>query len=80
MFGAKLDNVKYKVLQIPYKDFGLNLGKKGMIDYAHKYGIAVQYWTINKAEDIEQLTKNGADAIMSDDPKLAYEVITELTK
>lgn len=80
MFGVSLDNVKYKVLQIPYKDFVINLGKKGMVDYAHKYGIAVQYWTINKAEDIEHLTKIGADAIMSDDPKLAYDIITELTK
>ena len=80
MFGVKLDNVKYKVLQIPYKDFVINLGKKGMVDYAHKYGIAVQYWTINKAEDIEHLTKIGADAIMSDNPKLAYNIITDLTK
>lgn len=73
--GIPLDNVKYKVLQIPYKDFVLNFGKKGMIDYAHKYGIAVQYWTINKAKDIEWLSSIGADAIMSDDPKLAYDIV-----
>ena len=75
MFGIPLDNVKYKVLQIPYKDFVINFGKQGMVDYAHKYGIAVQYWTINKAKDIEHLYSIGADAIMSDDPKLAFEII-----
>lgn len=77
IFGIPLDNVKYKVLQIPYKDFGFNFGKKSLVDYAHKYGIAVQFWTINKAKDVEHLTKIGADAIMSDDPKMAYDVITK---
>ena len=75
IFGIPLNNVKYKVLQIPYKDYVLNFGKKGMVDYAHKYGIAVQYWTINKEKDIRHLASIGADAIMSDDPKLAYDVI-----
>ena len=75
MFGVKLDKVGYKVLQIPYKDFGLNLGKKAIVDYAHKYGIAVQYWTINKAEDIRYLTDIGADCIISDNPRLAYDII-----
>ena len=78
VLGIKLDNVKYKVLQIPYKDFVLNFGKKSLVDYAHKYGIAVQYWTINKEKDIRHLTKIGADAIISDNPKLAYEVINDV--
>ena len=80
MFNIPLTNVNYKVLQIPYKDFGLNFGKKGMVDYAHKYGIAVQYWTINKKEDIEHLSKIGADAIMSDNPKLCYDVVEDVFK
>ncbi len=68
-------NVKYKVLQIPYKTYVINLGKKAIIDYAHKYGLAVQYWTINNKKDIEALTAMGADAIITDDPKLAYNLI-----
>lgn len=75
MFGISLENTKYKVLQIPYKDFVINFGKKSIIDYAHSYGIAVQYWTINDAKDIEYLTSIGADCIMSDDPRLAYQII-----
>jgi len=75
MFGLPLNNVKYKVLQIPYKDFVINFGKKSIVDYAHKYGIAVQYWTINKAKDIDHLNAIGADAIMSDNPKLCYEIV-----
>ncbi len=77
MFNVDLakKNVKYSVLQIPYKDFVINLGKKSIVDYAHKYGIAVQYWTINSEKDIRYLTSIGADAIISDDPRLAYQVI-----
>lgn len=79
MFNVDLSkkNVKYRVLQIPYRDYAINLGKKSIIDYAHKYGIAVQYWTINKAKDIKALTEMGADAIITDDPRLAYNIINE---
>ncbi len=68
-------NIKYKVLQIPYKDFGINLGKKSIVDYAHHYGIAVQYWTINKEKHIKHLVEIGADAIITDSPDVAYKVI-----
>lgn len=80
MFGVDLDkkDIKYRVLQIPYRNFGINLGKKTIVDYAHKYGIAVQYWTINKEKDIRHLSEIGADAIITDDPRLAYFVINGL--
>lgn len=66
---------KFKVLQIPYKSYGLNLGKKSIVDYAHHYGIAVQYWTINKEKQIRHLVEIGADAIITDCPDVAYKVI-----
>ncbi len=77
MFDVDLSqkDIKYKVLQIPYRDYVLNLGKKAIIDYAHEYGIAVQYWTINDAKEIKELTAMGADAIITDDPPLAYKII-----
>lgn len=77
MFGIDLSTkiLNYTVLQLPYNDYGFNLGKKSIIDYAHKYGIAVQYWTINDEDDIAYLNKIGADAIITDNPQLAYTVI-----
>lgn len=68
-------NYKFDVLQIPYKDFGINFGKKSIVDYAHHYGIAVQYWTINDENDIKHLVEIGADAIISDSPDIAYKII-----
>lgn len=75
--GINLDkeSIEYDALQIPYKKFGLNLGTEDIINRAHKNDIAVQYWTINDPEEIRELNERGADAIMSDNPKLAYEII-----
>ena len=65
----------YRVLQIPYKDYVINLGKPAIIEYAHANGIAVQYWTINNAEDMAYLAACGADCIMTDNPALLYKTI-----
>ncbi len=70
--------VTYVALQVPYGDSALNLintGTKAFINYAHKYDIAVQYWTINDAESAEYLIENGADAIMSDYPDMVLQLI-----
>lgn len=79
MFGIKLDASKlgYKALNIPYKSFVVNMGKKSIVDYAHAHGIAVHYWTINDEKDIRHLKSIGADGIISDDPALAYATINE---
>lgn len=74
LMNRDLGTVKYNVLQIPYMNWFPFLGSKSFIDYAHKYGIACQFWTINEASQMETLIKNGADCIMSDNPKLLYEV------
>lgn len=74
LMNRDLGTVKYNVLQIPYMSWFPFLGSKSFIDYAHKYGIACQFWTINEASQMETLIKNGADCIMSDNPKLLYEV------
>lgn len=78
-------NISYTVLHLP---FGINVmpkrndgtqianfGTREIINYAHKYNIAVQFWTVNNAEDMIYLRDNGADAIMTDYPDLACETI-----
>ena len=67
---------KYKALQIPHDGYYVfSLASGRMINYAHKNNIAVQYWTVNDAEDVKNLNELGADCIMSDDPDMAYDVI-----
>ena len=75
--GADLSKrgVGYCALQIPYSSSISFLGTKGLIEYAHKYNIAVQYWTINEEEDMRHLQSIGAECIMSDKPDLCYSVL-----
>lgn len=73
--------IKFFTLQLPYYwDEGLllvaNLGKASFIDYAHKYGISMQYWTINKPEDARALAAAGADLLMTDYPDRIREALT----
>lgn len=81
LWGRHLDTDKlgYSVLQIPtglenFYDFAT----VEFIDYAHAHDIAVQYWTINDADDVIRLAQNGADCIMTDDPKMAYEALVSI--
>ncbi len=67
------EKIKFTALQMPYywddgKLMVANLGRTGFMDYAHKYGISVQYWTVNKAEDAQMLSQSGADLLMTDYP------------
>ena len=75
--GADLSKrgVGYCALQIPYSKSISFLGDAELIEYAHKYNIAVQFWTINESDDVEYLQSVGADCIMSDSPDMCYDVL-----
>ena len=78
------EDIKFMSLQLPYYwDNGLllvsNLGKTKLIDYAHKYGISVQYWTVDKPEDAETLIYNGADVLMTDHPERIFDILAQDT-
>lgn len=69
--------VNYTALQIPYNmpyRLIVNLGTTKVINYAHKNDIAVQYWTINRPEELAYLTSIGADCIMTDYPNELYSI------
>lgn len=79
-----LQNVRYSLLQIPYgvyrKPWGteiIHLGTKAFINYAHRHNIAVQYWTVNTADNMLYLRGNGCDAVMTDYPDLAYRTLSK---
>lgn len=58
-----------------YKGIKINLAKKRLIKKAHKYGIAIHFWTINTEKEMRKLIKLNPDAIMTDDLKLYNLVI-----
>ncbi len=75
------DDGDFACLQIPMeydiKGIELELDKKTLIDRAHRRNVAVQYWTINDAEEMRELIELGCDAIMTDDPVLLKQVLEE---
>ncbi len=76
LFGVNnLVSNQFSCLQIPMKQSILDLTLDMYIEKAHKKNIAVQYWTINDDEDMRYLINKGADAIMTDDPKLLRDVL-----
>ena len=62
------------ILQIPPEEYGIPLNIRGLVKAAHKHNIAVQYWTINKEEEMRHLIEIGADGITTDYPHLLKEV------
>jgi glycerophosphoryl diester phosphodiesterase len=74
------DNSDFACLQIPTSydiGFELSLDKKTYIDRAHRRNIAVQYWTINEADEMRHLIELGCDCIMTDNPELLRQVLEE---
>ena len=54
--------------------------KKNWIKQAHKLGMYVNVWTVNKDEDIRWCIQNGVDYITTDDPVLVQNIINEMCK
>ena len=52
--------------------------KKGWIKQAHKQGLEVSAWTVNKEEDIRWCIQNGVDIIITDEPTLTKKIIKEM--
>ena len=64
---------------IDYK-FSVLKKKKNWIKQAHKLGMYVNVWTVNKEEDIRWCIQNGVDYITTDDPMLVKQLIEEMCK
>lgn len=74
------DKGDFACLQIPTSyDLGVkvNLNKATIIKRAHRRNVAVQYWTINEADEMRELIELGCDCIMTDNPELLSRVLNE---
>ena len=61
--------------QLPYRIYGIDLGTRAVVDKCHALGLEVHYWTVNEPALAERLLDCGADAIMTDDPRLLAPVL-----
>ena len=58
--------------------FGKLKKQKGGIKQAHKLGLTVNVWTVNKEADIRWCIQNGVDIITTDDPVLVKKIVKEM--
>ncbi len=81
LFGVNLfDDSDFVCLQIPLTydvGFDLPLTLKPILSRAHRRNMAVQYWTINDADEMRMLIDLGCDCIMTDNPELLQQVLDE---
>jgi glycerophosphoryl diester phosphodiesterase len=61
---------------VPMSSGKINLATPRFIQAAHNAGILVHYWTINTEANMERLMALGADGIMTDRPRLFYQLQT----
>ena len=74
------DGGDFACLQIPISyevGIELPLNAKTLINRAHRRNVAVQYWTINDPDEMRMLIELGCDCIMTDDPILLKQVLSE---
>ena len=63
-------------LQVPPRHEGIEVVTKKFVADAHRVNVEVHVWTLNEADEMRRILGLGVDAIMSDFPALAAEVMT----
>ena len=62
---------RFDVLQVPVRSVFLNFAQKGFIDFVHRCGLMIHFWTINSPEQMRELVALGADGVVTDVADLA---------
>lgn len=68
---------KASAFQLPTEREGYDLADWKLIRGANNRGMHVYYWTINEEETMKELIELGAHGIMTDDPRLLLNVLSE---
>lgn len=59
---------KNRSLQIPLRTGKVRLDRPSIVRTAHRKGVALCYWTINRTEDMRHLAALGVDGVITDRP------------
>ncbi len=65
---SKLFTSTVNTLQIPREKYGFNLLKRSLVRDAGRWGMAVEYWTLNDVEAMRSAIESGARGIVTDRP------------
>jgi glycerophosphoryl diester phosphodiesterase len=67
--------VPFQAFQVPETSGNTRVVSPRFVELAHRVGLAVQVWTVDDPADIHRLLDWGVDAIISDRPDIAAEVL-----
>lgn len=70
-----LGRTKYREFQVPVRSGRTVIVTRRFIAHAHRAGLPVRVWTIDREEEMEELLGWGADSIISDRPDVAVPVV-----
>jgi glycerophosphoryl diester phosphodiesterase len=70
----------YDAFQVPELSGRTRVVSPRFIRYAHESGLAVQVWTIDRADDMQRLLEWGVDGIITDRPDIAVDVVRTFHK
>lgn len=62
---------RFDVLQVPVRSGFLNFGQKRFIEYVHRIGLSIHFWTINSPDQMRALAAHDADGVVTDVADLA---------
>jgi glycerophosphoryl diester phosphodiesterase len=63
-------------LQVPIRERGVRIVTERFVDAAHRAGLPVQVWTVDDVPTMNYLLDIGADAIMTNRPRVLYDVLS----
>ena len=78
-FGLYKKNIMGDCLQVPMHYYGIRVVTKRFVDFIHSKGLKICVWTINDKKTFNKLIKMKVDGIITDKPKLLYEVLNSQT-
>jgi glycerophosphoryl diester phosphodiesterase len=78
--GWPIRSRSYAAFQVPERHGTTTVVSPRFIRAAHRGGLVVQVWTVDELEDMRRLLEWGADALITDRPDRAVQLIREHTR
>jgi glycerophosphoryl diester phosphodiesterase len=78
--GWPVRHPPYDAFQVPETAGRTRVVSPRFVRFAHQRGLAVQVWTVDRAEDMQRLLGWGVDGIITDRPDVGVEVVREFAR
>ncbi|MGQ0773852.1 MAG: glycerophosphodiester phosphodiesterase family protein, partial [Pseudonocardiales bacterium] len=67
--------VRGELAQLPVRSHGIRVVDRALLRHAHRLGLEVHVWTVDRAEQMEALLDIGVDGLLTDRPDVLRDVL-----